>query len=75
MAVAAAHAQELGTPASSQIIGNGAPATETLALADKIGADLIVVGRRGLGRIGRLVLGSTSAKIALEAPCAVLTIK
>ena len=44
-------------------------------LAEKIGADLIVVGSRGLGPLRRLVLGSVSEGIAHHAPCPVLTVR
>jgi nucleotide-binding universal stress UspA family protein len=53
----------------------GDAADETLSYATSSGADLIVLGRRGLSRVGGLVLGSVSAKIAGQAECAVLTVK
>ena len=43
------------------------PATAILDVADKVDADLIVVGSRGLGRASRLVRGSVSSKIANHA--------
>jgi universal stress protein A len=52
----------------------GAPATEIRQLAEKIGADLIVLGthgRRGLG----LMLGSTANGVLHGAPCDVLAVK
>ncbi|MCP5087965.1 MAG: universal stress protein [Rhodobacteraceae bacterium] len=64
-----------GHPAKSAIMGNGTPAQEVLSATKKKNADLIVTGRRGLGNIAALVLGSTSQKIAHDAPCAVLTVK
>jgi nucleotide-binding universal stress UspA family protein len=39
------------------------------------GVDLIVLGRRGLGRLTGLLIGSTSTKVNQLAPCAVLTVK
>ena len=53
---------------------NGDPAAEVLAYADQIGADLIVTGRRGLGKIKSLVLGSTTQKINHSARCACLSV-
>ncbi|MEP1793031.1 universal stress protein [Parasphingorhabdus sp.] len=55
-------------------IGHGDPATELLALAERAQADLIVTGRRGLGNLGALVLGSTSHQISKHAKCACLTV-
>ena len=52
----------------------GDAAKNILAHADKIGADLIVMGRRGLGSVASLLLGSTSQKISHDATCAVLTV-
>ena len=43
------------------------PASAILDVADKVDADLIVVGSRGLGRASRLVRGSVSSKIANHA--------
>lgn len=40
------------------------PASAILDLADKVGADLIVIGTRGLGRVERFIRGSVSARIA-----------
>ena len=43
------------------------PASAILDVADRVDADLIVVGSRGLGRATRLVRGSVSSKIANHA--------
>ena len=45
----------------------GHPAGAILDVADDVGADLIVVGTRGLGRVERFVRGSVSARIANHA--------
>lgn len=52
----------------------GDPAEEIIACADECGADLIVTGRRGLGSIGSLVLGSTTQKVNHLAKCACLSV-
>jgi nucleotide-binding universal stress UspA family protein len=52
----------------------GQPAVEILAAADE-GADLVIVGARGLGTLGRLVLGSVSDRVVDHAPCPVLVVK
>lgn len=52
----------------------GDPADEIIACADECGADLIVTGRRGLGGIGSLVLGSTTQRVNHVAKCACLSV-
>ena len=49
----------------------GKPADELLALARDVGADLIIVGSKGLTGVERLVLGSVSEKVVREARCTV----
>jgi nucleotide-binding universal stress UspA family protein len=49
----------------------GNPATEILALASEVGADLIIVGSHGLTGVERFLVGSTSERIAREAGCSV----
>jgi nucleotide-binding universal stress UspA family protein len=53
----------------------GDPAHAVVDEAAQIGADLIVLGRRGLGRLSGLLVGSTTTKVSQLAPCAVLTVK
>ena len=43
--------------------------------ADEEGADLIVLGSRGLGAVQRFLLGSVSDRVAHHAKCAVLILK
>ncbi|QBF33004.1 universal stress protein [Thalassococcus sp. S3] len=68
-------AKDQGVTPTNSFVGNGTPAQEVLSAAERTGADLIVAGRRGLGGVSSLLLGSTSQKIAQTAPCAVLTVK
>ena len=42
--------------------------------AEESGADLIVVGTRGLNAAKRLVLGSVSTNVVHHAPCDVLVV-
>jgi nucleotide-binding universal stress UspA family protein len=49
-------------------ICDGWPATELLGYAERTGADLVVVGARGLGVLERLSLGSVSSHIVRHAP-------
>ncbi|GBC74444.1 Putative universal stress protein [archaeon HR05] len=44
-------------------------------LAEKIHADLVVVGSRGLGRIESMLLGSVSEKVLRKCRCSVLVVK
>lgn len=60
--------ETLGNP-----IGDAADAL--MHVARDQGAELIVVGTRGLGGLKRLVLGSVSAKLVREAPCDVLVVR
>jgi nucleotide-binding universal stress UspA family protein len=53
----------------------GQPATEILTAAEEPGVDLVVLGARGLGLLGRLVLGSVSDRVVHHAPCPVLVVK
>jgi len=49
----------------------GKPADELLDLAHDIGADLVIIGSKGLTGIERIVLGSVSEKVVREARCTV----
>jgi nucleotide-binding universal stress UspA family protein len=49
----------------------GKAAEELLALARDVGADLIIVGSKGLTGVERIVLGSVSEKVVREAKCTV----
>jgi nucleotide-binding universal stress UspA family protein len=53
----------------------GQPAAEILTAAEEPGVDLVVIGARGLGLLGRLVLGSVSDRVVHHAPCPVLVVK
>jgi nucleotide-binding universal stress UspA family protein len=53
----------------------GDPAERLLEHAKDKGIDLIVLGRRGLGRVSGLLMGSVSLKVNSLAECPVLTVK
>jgi nucleotide-binding universal stress UspA family protein len=53
----------------------GRAAGEIVRLAKESGADLIVLGARGLNPVKRLVLGSVSTNVLHHAPCDVLVVK
>jgi nucleotide-binding universal stress UspA family protein len=50
----------------------GRPATLIVDEARRFGADLIVMGARGLSAVRRLLLGSVSSEVVDHAPCPVL---
>ncbi len=49
----------------------GKPVDEILDLAKEVGADLIIVGSKGLTGLERFVLGSVSERVVREAHCTV----
>ncbi len=53
----------------------GKPADEILTVAGKEKADLIVTGAKGLGAIGRVLLGSVSTRVVQHAKCGVLVVR
>ena len=55
-----------------RITMSGRPASVIVDEAAAWGAELIVVGSRGLGRLGTMLLGSVSAEVVDHAPCPVL---
>jgi nucleotide-binding universal stress UspA family protein len=71
--VARAHAylRERGIE-SEMKIEHGDPAEEIVAEARTGSYDLAVVGSRGLGPVGRLLLGSVSTHVVDRSPCPVL---
>lgn len=54
---------------------SGRPADEILAEADRIGADMIVMGTHGLTGVARVLLGSTAEKVVRHANCTVVSVK
>ena len=71
---AASSAKEQGIAART-VVRAGDPASEILEVARAEPVDLIVMGRRGLGDLAGLLLGSVSHKVAHLADCACLTVK
>jgi nucleotide-binding universal stress UspA family protein len=53
------------------LVWDGDPAETIIAAAESEAADIIVIGSHGRGRLGRLILGSTSARVSQEALCRV----
>ena len=53
----------------------GDPADAILDVAEEVGADLIVVGNKGMTGAKRFLLGSVPNKVSHHAPCSVLIIR
>jgi len=51
------------------------PADDLIDVADTEGASLIVIGLRRRSAVGKLIMGSNSQRILLEANCPVLAVK
>lgn len=79
-------AKELLTKAVARIEGaggvvagahleEGRTVDAVLGSAEELGADLIVLGSRGHGPVGRLVIGSVSEGVVRHAPCPVLVMR
>ncbi len=55
--------------------GSAGAADSILDHASRTRADLVVIGQRRRSPVGKLVLGSTSQRILLEASCPVVAVK
>ena len=53
----------------------GDPAEAIIAVAEEQGADLIVIGNKGMRSARRFLLGSVPDKVSHHAPCSVLIIR
>lgn len=58
-----------------QLVRGREPAEEIVDLARELDAELIVIGLRHRSPVGKLLLGSRSQSILLDAPCPVLAVK
>ncbi len=56
------------------VLLQGDAATELLAFATSVGADLIATGSHGHGFMGRMLIGSVATRIVRASTCSVLTI-
>lgn len=69
------HAQKKGLEKISKVAKTGQPARTIVAHAKQVGADVIVMGSRGLGDIEGMLLGSVSHKVSALAECSCLTVR
>lgn len=67
-------AERKNVPTSARV-ELGKPADTLCDLASHLGADLVIVGSRGLGAGQRLILGSVSDRVVHHAPCPVLVLR
>ena len=67
--------QVAGGSVAGHHLREGGPAEEIIFLAERLEADLVVVGRRGVGRIRRLITGSVSEGVVHRASCPVLVVR
>ena len=62
-------------PAAEAVLTNGPAAAEVVAVADRVKADLIVMGTHGRQGVGRMFLGSVAERVVRSSPVPVLTIR
>jgi nucleotide-binding universal stress UspA family protein len=75
LGVARADATAKGVEDARSQVVTGDPAERLLGCAHDHGIDLIVIGRRGLGPMRGLLMGSVSVKVSSLAECPVVTVK
>jgi nucleotide-binding universal stress UspA family protein len=71
---AAGEAEAAGVPVQTYA-REGDPADAILDVAEERGADLIVVGNKGMTGAKRFLLGSVPNKVSHHAPCSVMIIR
>ncbi|MGY5875656.1 MAG: universal stress protein [Candidatus Thorarchaeota archaeon] len=71
---AKALAERLGCKATD-LITHGDPAIRIIDVADERGADIIIMGSRGISGIKRLFVGSVSDKVMKQASCPVMVVR
>jgi len=75
LAASADRIARAGGRVSGRHLRLGPPAREIVALSGELGADLAILGSRGLGPVRRLVLGSVSEAVAHDARCPTLIVR
>lgn len=56
-------------------VATGVPHEAIVEIAREVHASMVVIGQRGHGLLGRRLLGSTTARVVTDAPCAVLVVR
>ena len=67
-------AEAAGCKIASSHVEQGDPAHVIQQRAAEIGADLLITGRRGLGKLSGLLMGSVSQKLGQVVHCAHMTV-
>ena len=67
-------AEEVGVAQVACRVQSGDPATVLLDQADDVGADLLVVGSKGMSTASRFLLGSVANKVSHHSPCDVVIV-
>jgi nucleotide-binding universal stress UspA family protein len=67
-------AQRRGVAAQFRVLPGTHPAEELVAEIKRSGADLVVLGRRGMSPVERFIMGSVSDRVARYSPCPVLIV-
>jgi nucleotide-binding universal stress UspA family protein len=75
LSAAAEEAQKAGVEVVETFPRQGDPADAILDVAEEQGADLIIVGNKGMTGAKRFLLGSVPNKVSHHAPCSVLIIR
>lgn len=68
-------AREEGVDEVHTRVERGDPADALIRVADDVGADLIVVGSRGMTSASRFLLGSVPNKVSHHAPCDLIIVR
>jgi len=68
-------AERAGLSGVAVRLTEGSPAADILAHARFEGADLVVVGSRGLGPLRGMLLGSVSREVCQKAPCSCMVVR
>ncbi|MGJ3263693.1 MAG: universal stress protein [Salinarimonas sp.] len=68
-------ARTAGATRVRRMLAHGDPAHTILAIAEREGADTIVLGSRGLGELRALIVGSVSHKVGQLAHTTVITVR
>lgn len=67
--------EKLGVPSERQHLPTGQPKHHILAVAEQVGADLIIVGSHGRHGLNLLLMGSTANAVLHGANCDVLSVR
>jgi nucleotide-binding universal stress UspA family protein len=71
---AADRARRAGAKDITTLSDHGDPAATIISIAEREQVDLIVLGRRGMGALSQLLLGSVSRSVVDRASCAVTVV-